>query len=73
MKMLNNRAVYFDFRWQRGPCFKNCWPAPALHKQLRLKVSACVLVLVGIALDPIASNRSIGWRPVQSTGGRSPP
>jgi len=34
------RAVHFDFHWKRASRFKNTLgPAPALHTQLRLKLS----------------------------------
>jgi len=40
--MFKNRTAHFDFCWQRGTRLKNCGPRAALHKQIRLKVSACV-------------------------------
>jgi len=38
IKGVKNGAVHFDYRWQRGPRFKNnMGPAPAPHKPPRQK------------------------------------
>jgi len=39
LRALKNSAVHSYFRWQSAPRFKyTVGPAPALHKQLQLKV-----------------------------------